>query len=254
MATDLGKVIYVPCSTTSFLWDLAHTQVQLQCLLEYHWYSQTLYKIHPKLQASFPPKAWHSLGPCLQNHPSTDTIPDLKTGQALMKTRGLFPLQNTPFGQDKEDNSWSKPFSIDVLRLRHKMVFLQAHFPVYLPLQSFFCILILCVTLPSSTLAITTGDWISGFKNAWNSLSSLCVREQDNFPLPLPSPTEGQACTYWNIFIQCTLVVKKKSIESLFLQKGQNNHMHFSIYVYHHGSGNKANNMAAFMVQYTHLS
>lgn len=160
MATDLGKAGFVPCSTTSFLWDLALTQVQLHRLLEYRWYSQTLYKIHPKLQASLSPKPWPSLGPRLQNHPSTDTIPQLRIGQALMKIWGLFPLQNIPFGQDIQDNSWSKLFSIDVLRLRHKMVFLQAHFPVYLPLQSFFCILILRVTLPFSTLATTTGDWI----------------------------------------------------------------------------------------------
>lgn len=30
--------------------------------------------------------------------------------------------------------------------------------------------------------------------------------------------------------------------------------MHFSFYVYHHRSGNKANNVAALMVQYIHFS
>lgn len=88
------------------------------------------------------------------------------------------------------------------------------------------------------------------------------ARAWDNLPLPLPGLVDFLDKTQSKVklaqiktpLFSAPLWLKKQSVGSSFLPEGQHVHMHFSIYIHHHGSGNKADNMAAFMVHYTHFS
>lgn len=88
------------------------------------------------------------------------------------------------------------------------------------------------------------------------------ARTWDNLPLPLPGlmdfldkpQSKVELAQIKTPLFSAPLWLKKQSVGSSLLPEGQHVHMHFSIYIHHHRSGNKADNRAAFMVHYTHFS